>query len=102
MQYAMEFDPAIVSFAGIQFGNGNPLGMAQGGNFGTTNSGSGLLSVSWSDPVAAGVTLANGTSIYEVCFDIIGSPGQVSPVEFNGNGTPVSYTHLTLPTTPYV
>ena len=99
-QYAMEFDPAILSFASVQFGNGNPLGMSQGGNFGTTNSGSGLLSVSWSDATNAGISLGNGTSIYEVCFDIIGSAGQVSPIEFNDNGTPIEIADINSP--PFV
>ena len=32
----------------------------------------------------------------------LGSPSQSSLVPFGANKSPVSYTHLTLPTTPYV
>lgn len=95
-QYDMTWDPNIISFATIldgagqplsPIGSGNPLGLLNPnppavGNFGTTNTNSGVLSLSWDN--ASGVTLANQTPIYQVCYDIIGATGETSDINYGG------------------
>ena len=82
VQYAMEFDESILAFSSFQLSGANPLGLNVGSNFGSSNASSGELSFSWQDGTLAGVTLPANTSIYEVCFDVLGSAGQSSPFNF--------------------
>ena len=93
-QYDMTWDPTVMTYNSIldgngqalfPFGLGNPLSLLSSGgapNFGTTNASSGTLSISWDN--GAGVSLDNETAIYEVCFDIIGTVGQSTPITFTG------------------
>ncbi len=53
----------------------------------TTNSAAGNLSLNWTSP-SGGVTLPNGSTIYEVCFQAIGSAGTSSTVSISD--TPVT------------
>ncbi|HFA47377.1 MAG TPA: T9SS type B sorting domain-containing protein [Bacteroidetes bacterium] len=86
MQYSMHFDPAVLQFTGVQ---GLNLPGFVNANIGTNNAGSGDLTISWSDPNVTGVTVADNTVIYQVCFDVIGSSGQSSSFTFDGMPTPV-------------
>ncbi|MEM6964692.1 MAG: gliding motility-associated C-terminal domain-containing protein [Bacteroidota bacterium] len=95
-QYEMTFDPSVIAFNSIVDGTGQPLAPNQSGNplgllnpappavgnFGTTNTANGVISVSWDN--ASGVTLPDDTPIYEVCFDILGSAGESSIIGFGG------------------
>lgn len=95
-QYDLTWDPAIISFVNIldgagqplsPIGSGNPLGLLNPnppaiGNFGSTNANNGVLSLSWDN--GSGVTLANQTPIYQVCYDIIGATGTTSPINYGG------------------
>lgn len=95
-QYELEWDPAIISFVDIldgagqplsPIGSGNPLGLLNPnppaiGNFGTTNTNNGVLSLSWDN--GSGVTLTDQTSIYQVCYDIVGATGETSPINYGG------------------
>jgi hypothetical protein len=52
------------------------------GNFGKTLTSEGKLSFSWDDPNVRGVTAPDGSVMFAVRFDVIGSPGSVSPLAF--------------------
>jgi|GEM_PF-1349399 len=73
------YDEAILSFTGTQ--NVNP---ALGG-VGSNEPSPGTLTFIWNAPFALNseVTLADGEVLYEMCFDVIGSPGQISALEFS-------------------
>ena len=90
MQYTMEFNEAKWAFDNIPLASYGLPGLSAG-SFGTNQVGQGLITFSWSDPGAVGVTLANGTSIYQVCLHAIGteSCGTYTPFQFNSNSTPV-------------
>ncbi|MBI1225126.1 MAG: hypothetical protein GC192_07785 [Bacteroidetes bacterium] len=102
MQYTMEFDESKWQFVNIPTNNFGLPGLTIG-NFGTNLSAQGQLTLSWSDPNATGVTVANGTVIYQVCLNAIGAdncnattPFQfnsaVTPIEvYNGNSQPVTF-----------
>ena len=95
-QYDLTWDPAIISYATIldgagqplsPIGPGNPLGLLNPnppaiGNFGSTNTNNGVLSLSWDN--GSGVTLTDQTPIYQVCYDIIGAIGETSPINYAG------------------
>jgi len=86
MQYSMHFNPAIMTFSGVQ---GLNLPGLVASNIGSNNAASGDLTFSWLDPNVTGVTVPNNTVIYQVCFDVIGTSGQVSAFSFDGTPTTI-------------
>ncbi len=86
MQYSMHFNPAIVEFTGVQ---GLNLPGLVASNIGANNAGNGDLTLSWLDPNVSGVTVPDGTVIYQICFDAIGTSGQTSPFSFDGTPTQI-------------
>lgn len=84
MQYAMHWNSTILEYQNTQSYNLPDLTAASFG--GTPASGTQLLG--WSDPSAQGVTRADGTQIYAVCFKAIGAPGSSSLVTIDGMGFP--------------
>jgi gliding motility-associated-like protein len=84
MQYAMHWDPAVLQYQNTQSYNLPDLGS---GSFGGTPN-TGTLTLLWSDPAAIGVTRANGTKIYDVCFNAIGPVGSQSLITIDSVGFP--------------
>ncbi len=79
LQYSMRWNPAVLRFAGLEEFNPSLTGLAVT-NFGTAEANMGRLLMSWDD--SRGVSLNDGTVIYQICFDAIGTSGQNSVVEF--------------------
>ena len=79
-QYTINFNPAVIAYTGVQ--NINWPGVSEAGSFGTTNAASGELTFVWFDQNAVGVDLPDGTVLYELCFDVVGSGGQMSQITF--------------------
>jgi hypothetical protein len=78
-QGTIQFDQTILSYVSIQqYG----LPGMNSGNFGISQVGSGKITFSWFDGTLAGVTLADSTTIFSITFNIIGTNGQVSPLNF--------------------
>lgn len=86
MQFSMHFDESILDYTGVQAFGLQDLTAA---SFGTTGTGNGDLTVSWFDNSTNGVSLSNGSTLFEVCFDVIGSSGSVSPYTFDGTPTTI-------------
>ncbi len=84
MQYAMHWDKNVIQFLNTQSYN---LPDLTSGSFGGTPA-TGLQLLAWSDPSAVGVTRADGTKIYDVCFTAVGAPGTSSLITIDGNGFP--------------
>jgi len=76
-QFSLAWDPAALRYVGT--GSYGLRGLA-GGSFGTTLTESGKLGFAWYDPEAVGVTLADGTVLFTVSFEVIGKAGSVSAV----------------------
>lgn len=85
MEFSLAYDPSIIRFKRFQnyaslpgFGNGN------------TNlfPGPGNLRVIWTNPNVENSSLPDGTSLFEVCFDVIGTGGQTSQITFGNNPSP--------------
>jgi gliding motility-associated-like protein len=88
-QFSIHFDPAIASFTGVQ-GFGLPGLTAS--NFGVANAASGTVTFSWFDQTTNGITLADSTVIFQLCFDAVGTTGQSANITFNSTPTVVEVT----------
>lgn len=84
MQYAMHWDNTVLQYQNTQSYN---LPGLTGSSFGGTPA-TGLQLVGWDDINATGVTRANGTKIYDVCFQAIGPVGSSSLVTIDSIGFP--------------
>jgi gliding motility-associated-like protein len=76
LQFGVDWDENILDLVGPQNFNGNVTGLGPA-NFNEIPAG---LILSWNDLTAQGVTLANGSTLFSLCFEIIGNPGQESDV----------------------
>lgn len=84
LQYAMHWDETVLDF---QNTTGYNLPDMTAGSFGGVTD-TGTLTLLWSDPAATGVTRANGTKIYDVCFQAIGPVGSKSLITIDSIGFP--------------
>lgn len=80
IQYSMNWDPSILEFTGTQNYNSNLLAL---GASSFNNSAPGELRVTWNHPANTPTTLPDGTTLYEICFDLVGSAGQIGTVSFS-------------------
>ncbi len=76
MEFSLVYDPAILQFN--RFQNFAPLLAFGEGN--TNLLSPGTLRVVWFNGNAQNDTLANGTTLFEICFDVIGTGGQSSDI----------------------
>ncbi len=83
--WSVDYDPAILTYTGLQNVNSSVSSL------GANESSAGTLSFIWNAPFAANseVTLADGTVLYEMCFDIIGASGQMSALDFSNVPNPI-------------
>ena len=87
-QYSVTWNPSVLSYTGVTGFNLPGLAVSSFGG----NTASGTLTASWDDATAQGVTVANGTAIYQICFDVIGSNGSSTQVQFGGSPTAIEVT----------
>lgn len=77
-QFSINYDPAILSYA--EAINLNLANLAAG-NIGNPSPGD--ITFFWfTDDLTNGTSVANGSVIFELCFDVIGEPG-ISPIVFS-------------------
>ncbi|MCB0640844.1 MAG: hypothetical protein KDC44_04355, partial [Phaeodactylibacter sp.] len=88
MQFSINYNASILQYTGAQ---GLNLAGLSASNIGNPSAGN--ITVSWlSDDVINGTTVPNDEVIFELCFTVIGSNGQVSPINFSGTPTPIEVT----------
>jgi hypothetical protein len=74
-QFTLAWDPAVLRYVSVgDYG----LGGLSTGNFSAARSLEGLLTFSWNEPGAAGATVADGTVIFSVSFEVTGRAGSIS------------------------
>ncbi len=78
-QFTIEYDPGVIDLMSIQGFNPNLSGLGIG-NF---NPLPGEIVFSWNDFNPAGSSLPDGAIMFTLCFEIVGSIGDCSPVEFS-------------------
>lgn len=91
MQYTMQFDPTIIQFDNV--GNFNLQDLSSG-NFGTTMTNNGFVTVSWNDLMGQGVTVPDETVIYSICFTAIGPGGSIDTVKINSSLAQIEVTDI--------
>ncbi len=79
MQYTMKWDKSVLQYKNVQ--NFQVPAMTAA-NFGERIVDEGKLTFSWFDPSVRGISLKPGTSVYQVCFDVIGKSGAKGFVQF--------------------
>ncbi|MEN0003472.1 MAG: cohesin domain-containing protein [Bacteroidota bacterium] len=97
-QFSLDYDPSFLSYVSVgNFGvpglNENVMGLP-----GTISAGD--LTVAWTDNSLNGVTVPDGTVLFEVCFDILGDNGSTTVsfsteptnIQVTTNDGPISFT----------
>lgn len=69
------YDPAVLEYKSVQALNLKDLSASSFGEPGTGSNPPGVLKLSWLDFAATGVTLPDGTVVFEVCFEAIVANG---------------------------
>lgn len=78
------WDPSVLSYTGLS----NIALAGLGGMLNETNTDNGELKFIWSNPDPANpLTLDDGSIAFEICFDVIGSPGDMSPITLSTDGS---------------
>ena len=80
-QFSLGWDPGVLRYVGT--GSYGLKGVGEG-NFSTGLTGAGKLGFAWYDSQAEGVTLADGTVLFTVSFEVLGQAGSVSAVALAG------------------
>ncbi|MBK7334792.1 MAG: T9SS type A sorting domain-containing protein [Saprospirales bacterium] len=95
-QFTLRYDTAILNFSAVgDFGIFN----INSQNFGIPNgpfpTPKGVISFLWiADNIITGQSLPDSTVLFTVSFEIIGTAGQVCPIQFSGDPTDVEFGNL--------
>ena len=86
--WTMNFDPNVLEFTNVV---ANPtVPSLSTSSYVTTLVDDGLLLFSWFQSAATGFTLPDGSIFFEVCFNVIGEPGDCSPLFIDNSPTQIS------------
>ncbi len=85
MQYSMKWDTQVLEFSGIKDFR---LPFLSQENFGLAKVKSGQLTFAWIDNNLKGVTLPDGSPVFQICFKLKGKSGTVGTVSFSPQPTP--------------
>jgi hypothetical protein len=85
MQYSIQWDAKVLKYSNV---HGFQLPFLSAQNFGVHRINEGILTFVWIDNTLQGKDLPDGSSIYQVCFDVIGDAGQQSHFIITDQPTP--------------
>lgn len=91
MQYTVAWNKAILQFKELK---NFKLPFLDEADFGQHITKDGLLTSAWLDDALKGVSVPDGTAIYQICFDVIGKSGEESFVKIADRPTPVEVANL--------
>ncbi len=91
MQYSMHWDTAVIQYASI--GNFAPFLTTNNFNDDPSFTDGGTLTFQYDGP-PGGNSVNNGDTLYQVCFDVVGEVGEVSPFTFDGIPTTMEVTQV--------
>lgn len=91
MQYSVRWDPKMLKFEKT---TGYKLGGLGPEDFGAHRTQEGILTSVWIDENLQGVTLQDGATVYQICFQAIGTAGQNTEVGFSDGPTPFEVVNL--------
>lgn len=84
MQYSMKWSTQKLKFNRI---DGMNLAGLSAANFGAHATEQGILTFAWFDANIRGISVPDGTSIYQVCFDVLGKTGEKAYFQFTNHPT---------------
>ena len=82
LQFSVSYNASALTFASV--GSLNLPGLTAS-NFGTSTAG--IITMSWVDPELNGHTVPNGTQLFTLCFNVVGS--STTTVSFSNTPTPI-------------
>ena len=85
MQGSITFDASVISYLNVSSFNLPGMSIS---NFGTSQTGQGILTYSWYDASLQGVTVTDSTQLFSIDFTVLGASGQSSNISFSN--TPIS------------
>lgn len=98
MQGSISWDTSIVVYdSTLNYGLPN-MSVA---NFGVAQVVNGRLTFSWDDPTFLGVSVSDSTVLFSLRFDVVGNPGDKSPVSFQNIPTPLEFTDNNFSVIPF-
>jgi len=89
IQSAINWDASVLQYDSVSGFNLSDLDVS---SFGVINANSGTIGFSWNDDDSDafnGVTLVDGTVIFEMCFTVIGSVNDMTCIVFDDNPIPI-------------
>lgn len=84
MQYTLKWDTKQLAFKGV---NALNLPNIDANNFGLNKTDEGIMTFAWYDQQLRGITLPDGESLYEVCFEAKASTGTTAYLQFISDPT---------------
>ncbi|MEZ5043158.1 MAG: cohesin domain-containing protein [Saprospiraceae bacterium] len=100
MQYAIGWDPSLVQLTTVQSFNLPHLSNTSF-NLQPGQLEDGILRLSWFDAQTIGVTMPDGTALYEMCFTVLGTEGEAS-IYFDQNSMLTEFVNDGVSTVPPV
>ncbi len=91
LQFSLDWDPTVLQFTEVA---NLSLDQLTAGNFNVDQAGNGSIALAWLDNTTAGVTLADGTTIFDLCFEVIGATGTTTTIAFTDTPTPQVFSDL--------
>ncbi|MBK7871246.1 MAG: hypothetical protein IPJ74_11505 [Saprospiraceae bacterium] len=86
-QFTVQWDPTVLEYASV--GGFNPeLTGLESGSF-NPNQTNGVLTFAWFDTDLNGATVPDSSSLFEICFNVIGALGEESPLTFTNMPTEI-------------
>ncbi len=102
-QYSHNFDPTKLQFVKIEKTNSaDSLPFLALSSFNTAEAGQGRIMLSWTSPSGVGTNLPNGTTLYRICFNVIGSAGATDTVKISNVPVVAKAVKDTIPSTLFV
>lgn len=89
IQFSMHWDSTVLQFTGVSGFNPNMPDLAPGLFAQPYGANGGTLTLSWIDPTFSGVTLNDGETIFQLCFNVLGQLDDSSPLTIDGNPTTI-------------
>jgi len=91
MQYTITWNRNVLQFKELK---NFQLPYLDPADFGTTRTAEGFLTVAWIEESLKGASVADGSSIYQVCFDVKGKAGESSYFKITDSPTTIEIVNL--------
>ncbi len=85
MQYSIHWDPALLEYQAVK---NFKLASLDNNDFGGRQTAQGMLTAAWIDDSLKGVSVAPGSTLYQICFTAKGETSKQAVVKFHNQPTP--------------